>query len=92
MLKEVRNQVEEILKRFPETRSSDKLLEVLVLTTFYKVDRIEDILQEDVPSLESIRRSRQYFHEHNQYLSSKKIAAARQKLEEKYRDVFEDMG
>ena len=92
MLKEVRNQVEEILKRFPEARSSDKLLEVLVLTTFYKVDRIEDILQEDVPSLESIRRSRQFFNEHNQYLSSKKVAAARQKLEEKYRDVFEDMG
>ena len=79
MLKEVRNQVENILKRFPETRNSDKLLEVLVLTTFYKVDRIEDILQESVPSVETIRRSRQYFNEHNQYLSSKKIAAAREK-------------
>ena len=92
MLKEVRNQVETILKRFPETRGSDKLLEVMVLTTFYKVDRIEDILQEDVPSIESIRRSRQYFNEHNQYLSSKKIAAAREKMETEYRDVFEDMG
>jgi len=92
MLKEVRSQVETILKRFPETRDSDKLLEVMVLTTFYKVDRIEDILQEDAPSIESIRRSRQYFNEHNQYLSSKKIAAAREKMETEYRDVFEDMG
>ena len=60
-MKEVKKQVETILKNFPAARNSDKLLEVLVLENFYNVHGIEDILKNEVPSIESIRRSRQYF-------------------------------
>lgn len=69
MLTEVKQQVEFILKEFPETRNNDKKLQVMVLMQFYEVKEITDILKPNVPSLESIRRCRQKLQSEGQYLS-----------------------
>ena len=87
-MKEVKRQVETILKNFPASRNSDKLLEVLVLENYYNVHGIEDILKNEVPSIESIRRSRQYFQEHGLYLSTKQVKEHRTEMEAEYLTAF----
>lgn len=85
MLTEVKQQVEYILKSFPETRSNDKKLQVKVLTQFYNVEKITDILKPDVPSLESIRRCRQKLQSEGKYESTEAAKQAREEMEETYK-------
>ena len=84
----LKTETEYILKTFPESRDSDKLLTVLVLTTFFQVDRIEDILKSDVPPLESITRTRRRFQEEGMYLSNKQVESAREGLEREYKHMY----
>lgn len=84
MLHEVKKQVESILKRFPETREDDKKLQVRILKDFYGVDKIEDILKPDIPSLESIRRCRQKLQSEGKYPSTKETKKIREHQEGAY--------
>lgn len=83
---EVKKQVEYVLQQYPATRNSDKLLTVKVLQEFYKVKEIDDILNEKIPSLESIRRARQLLQHKGLYLSDKKIQQEKNKLEIEYKE------
>lgn len=77
MPKGISRKVEDILKKYPETRNSDKLLITYLWKVNYpgafKMDEQEkwwvavDSIT-DLPSTESIRRSRQSFQAKGQYL------------------------
>jgi len=57
-LVEVGNQVEHMLKVFPQTRISDKRLEVMVWMYFYSIRTLKDLIRSDIPPSSSIRRWR----------------------------------
>lgn len=78
MFKNVKDQVEYVLKTYPQTRNSDKLLVVKILNKFYGVHELEDIMSPTVPPLETIRRHRQKFQEKGLYQSDKQIMKARE--------------
>ncbi|KGK88006.1 hypothetical protein [Clostridium sp. HMP27] len=81
----VKDQVAYILEKDLDARDNDKLLQVSVLKTFYNVEKIDDILKPEVPSLESIRRCRQKLQSEGKYAGSKLIKKAREQQEEKFR-------
>lgn len=85
MLTAVKQQVEYILKNFPETRDNDKKLQVKVLTQFYGVEKITDIMKPGIPSLESIRRCRQKLQSDGKYPSTNKTKYVRQEMQETYK-------
>ncbi|HBJ2602753.1 hypothetical protein ACLD43_18650 [Clostridium botulinum] len=85
VLNKVKSQVEYILNKYPQSRDSDKILQVLILKEFYGVKNIDDILNPKVPSLESIRRCRQKLQSEGKYKSSKSVYSTRLQLEETYR-------
>lgn len=84
-LHQIKTQVEDTLKNYPETRNNDKLLQVTILKKFYGVETIDDILKPQVPSLESIRRCRQKLQSEGKYISSEVVKEARLQQEEAYR-------
>lgn len=90
MLHEVKQQVEFELSKFPETRNDDKKLQVRVLKDFYEVEKIEDILKPNVPSLESIRRCRQKLQSEGKYESKESVKGIRQEMEETYRQFSKE--
>lgn len=85
-LTKVNSQVEQILLTNPKTRNNDKLLQVIVLKTFYGVNVIEDILSPKVPSLESIRRCRQKLQSEGKYISKNAVYNARQQQQQAYKE------
>lgn len=62
-LRTIAEQVEEVLRNLPDTRSNDKLLVTQVYFEHYHVDVTRPFVQimgrKDLPSFESIRRARQ---------------------------------
>jgi len=85
--KKIQPRVERILKNYPETRGSDKLLQIKYLNQYqntnFSQEQIQALLK--APSLESIRRSRQKIQEAGKYLPSSDVILRRRKLEDKYR-------
>lgn len=84
-LNHIKNQVEYTLQNYPETRNDDKKLQVKVLKGFYGVEKIEDILKPNIPSLESIRRCRQKLQSEGKYKSQGNIKEVRHEMEETYK-------
>ncbi len=76
-LRTVKEKVEHTLINHPATRSNDKLLQVKVLEDFYGVIFLSDILNADIPSLESIRRSRALIQAEGKYLPDEVVLRAR---------------
>ena len=85
-LKEVKKQVECILQKYPAARDNDKLLVVYVLSEFYKIRFIVDILKPNVPTPESIRRARQKIQAEGKYPSSNRTQKIRAEVQEVYKE------
>ena len=62
-LQKIQTQVQDILERFPSTRSNDRLLIRTMYERYYGVDYYDSfgsiMMRTDLPSFESIRRARQ---------------------------------
>lgn len=84
---DVKHQVEFILNNYPDSRSSDKKLQVMVLKTFYNVQNIEDILRPEIPNLETIRRHRQRFQELGFYKATSLVQELREEQKQVYLEI-----
>lgn len=87
-VKTIKAQVEAVLASNVAARSSDKVLLVEVLKRYYGVVHIEDILRDDVPTIESIRRVRQKLQEAGKFTAKAEVQAARNELQEDYRNIM----
>lgn len=85
-LNRVKQQVEYVLKNYPETRNDDKKLTAYVLKEFYNVSCIDDICKPEIPSLESIRRCRQKLQEQGKYEATERVRKRRAELQEIYKE------
>ena len=88
-LKTLAAQVEDVLRRYPSTRSDDKLLIRTMYERFYHVDYYDSfgsvLMRKDLPSFESIRRARQKVQQTNEDLrGDKKSEDVRLKKQEEY--------
>ena len=67
-VREVTPKVFDVLKKFPETRSSDKELILIVYQKYYGITPLSTfnsvMKRKDLPSFESIRRARQRIQEY----------------------------
>ena len=76
-LKRMMDKVEWCLEKYPKTREDDRILIGVVYTRFYGVDimtPLRDILlDEELPSFESIRRCRQKVQEKNENLRARGV-------------------
>lgn len=94
MKKAKKEYVEYILREYPESRNSDKVLVYLYWDQFinkdkqylWKSDIITDFI-EDTP-YESITRCRRHLQKNGKYLSDKQIKAERDRLENEMRKEF----
>ena len=95
MLKDKKDQVEYILKNYPQTRSDDFLLILYVYGVFYgitKADSFSDIMRNHntrkLPSFETIRRCRQKVTENNPDLrGDRKTEQARYQKQVEYMEL-----
>lgn len=75
-LKRMQDKVEYILEKHPLTRDDDKMLICAVYSHFYNVDMREEfgsvMLNDKLPSFETIRRCRQKVQEENELLRGKR--------------------
>jgi hypothetical protein len=77
-LSTVMKRTEQLLTDEPATRNSDKLLIVRYLNKYHGVNDIHDILcHEDIPSFESIRRSRQRIQADGRCISIEPVSEGR---------------
>lgn len=86
----IKKRVEEALTKYPETRDSDKYL-IRVVWWLIKPEACKEMegewwlnlkAMDELPSAESIRRTRQKLQEAGLYLPSDKVAKERGRLEE----------
>lgn len=80
-VKHVRRNVESILKNYPATRNSDKVLILKYLEVFYGMDKftpIGDILNVNV-NFETIRRSRQLLQHVGKYPADPNVCDRRKR-------------
>jgi hypothetical protein len=89
VLTKVEDKVAYILENDPASRDSDRVLIVEYLKTFHKAKTIDDLLRKDVPSMESIRRTRQKLQSLGLYPSQKHIEKARDDMEDTYRTFID---
>ncbi len=87
MAKRVRKNVEMILRDYPETRNSDKLLilkywELVDKLPMYSMARFKDAFVLNSTNTESIRRARQLIQEEGHYLPTKKEVISRRRKKE----------
>lgn len=82
----IQAQVMDILENYPDSRSNDKLLQVILLKKFYNVQLIDDLLDKKVPSLESITRCRRKIQSEGLYQSTEQVRKARLYEESKYKN------
>jgi hypothetical protein len=85
---EVKHQVEAILQKYQAARNSDRFLIVALLKEYYHVNLITDMLDPNIPSTETIRRTRQRLQEEGRYLASEEVEQAREDKENVYRYTF----
>jgi hypothetical protein len=93
-LNTIKDKVEDILKSFPQTRDSDKLLWLAYLVIHHDLkatlgDEAYNsfkaiLLNDDTPTMESVRRVRQKLQESGQYVGEKR--ADRMKESESVRE------
>ena len=89
MAKQVKKHVEEILKNYPETRNSDKLLilkywELVDKLPMYSMSRFKEAFLLNSTNTESIRRARQLIQEEGRYMPTKdSVVTQRRKKEVK---------
>lgn len=83
--------VEDILKAYPDTRGNDKLLILkvwedynLILTPYQR----QKFMSKELPSTETIRRTRQKLQECGRYMPVKEVQVARQQLAEETRNTI----
>jgi hypothetical protein len=67
-LAKIGDMVEYILEKYPQTRESDKALEITVWTMFYGVHNLVDLIKKEVPPSSTIRRWRRRFNQWGKYL------------------------
>lgn len=87
-LNTVKDKVENILAKFPETQDDDKLLWIAIMVVFYdlknvlgsdKYDKFKYwLIKNNIPAFESVRRVRQKYQEEGKYVGTKR----KYKLEE----------
>jgi len=85
----IKDKVEALLKKYPDTRDSDKILWLVYLNRYYGLKENMNIskkpyetfkkliLNSRAPKFETIRRVRQKFQEEGNYLGVKRKAAIR---------------
>lgn len=88
-----KDQVEYVLKHFPDTRESDRLLTVAVRRLFYGIKNhlpIDVYLNREVPSTEDIKRIRAKFtNTLKMYVPrNPKVWKRRHQLEKDYKEIF----
>lgn len=76
----IKEKVEKILKEFPKTRDSDKLLWIAYMVIYHDLKHVLGeksyqyfkmmLLDENVPTMESVRRVRQKLQESGNYIGS----------------------
>jgi hypothetical protein len=76
-LSNVMQRTEQLLTEEPATRNSDKILIVRYLNKFHGINDIHQILCQDVPSFETIRRSRQRIQAQGRCLPVKDVEEQR---------------
>ena len=71
----LKNKIEAVLAKYPETRDSDKELFIKFAGEYYDCDEeiVRDLLEE-LPNFESIRRYRQKLQEKGLYQGSRRLA------------------
>lgn len=73
--------IEKVLKEHPQTRNSDKLLLIWVWNESGFVlthEQVEDFLRADLPTAETVRRTRQRFQQLGEYEADTKVKGMRQ--------------
>ncbi len=83
----VKDVVEEILSEDRRARNDDKWLIIKVLQRMGYNIHIDKRELEDMPSFESIRRTRQKFQEEGKYPADEEIKEGREKEKEKMDDI-----
>jgi hypothetical protein len=83
-LTRIGDQVEYALKNYPETRKSDKALEIRVWELFYGIIMLRDLIKKRVPPSSGIRRWRRRFNSWQQYLPSEEEQKKRKANEMAY--------
>lgn len=83
----IKEKVELLLSKYPETRDSDKLLWLAFMVTYHNLKSTMNeetyirfktlLLNNDTPVMESVRRVRQKFQENGKYPPTNKTAQAR---------------
>lgn len=89
-LPKINDNVKTLLEEEPETKGNDKLLIVRYLERFHNAKSIRDILNEDIPSMESITRSRRKLQEKDEYKASRITINNRADNREKFISFFTD--
>lgn len=89
-LTKIGQQVEYALEHYPETRSSDKALEIRVWELFYSVVMLRDLIKKKVPPSSGIRRWRRRFNEWGQYMPTEEEQKKRRENEMAYARSFTD--
>jgi hypothetical protein len=89
-LTRIGEQVEHALKNYPETRKSDKALEIRVWELFYGIILLRDLIKKKVPPSSGIRRWRRRFNSWGQYLPSEEEQKKRRINEIVYGRSFTD--
>lgn len=89
-MKLLQKQVEYVLEAYPETRNSDKVLFMRIVTSFYDqfVGEFESILLTDLfklPNYDTISRIRRKFQEAGKYQATGEVKEKRQKNTKKMR-------
>lgn len=87
-IKAVSDRTEKILEIFPETRNSDKKLIVKYLKVYHNAKLIDDILDEDVPAMETVFRCRRRIQEEGKYLAEEPVEEARNWNQLEFSDFF----
>ena len=84
----IEKKVEFVLKTYPKSRDSDKNLIVYYMIVYHGVTRLTEILDDDIPSFESITRCRRHLQSLGLYKASEQVEMARYELESEYGKVF----
>ena len=84
------NQVEYVLENYPDTRSSDRALEVRVWELFYGVVMLRDLLRKKIPPSSSIRRWRRRYNNWGRYIPTEDHVERRRNNEYEYYKEFKD--
>lgn len=99
-LESVKDNVAQILDKYPETRNDDKLLWIAYMVFFCKLQDVLGqegyqkfkalMLSKNTPMPESIRRVRQKYQEDGLYTARPQVAAARMEQQELVRGWARD--